>query len=57
MRMVSYEIIKKHDDGHTSSYFTGTNFEVMAELWNKYKWETGCEFVIKIPNELDNREK
>lgn len=53
MRMVTYEITKKHDDGTEVSYFSGSNFEVIKELWDKYKWETGCTFVIKVPNEID----
>lgn len=52
--MITYEITKKFEDGHESVYFTSHQFdEVMQALWEKYKYETGCTFVIKIPNYVD----
>lgn len=58
MKMVTYEIRKVHDDGRDVSYFTSYSFdEVMQRLWDKHKYETGCYFVIKIPNYVDEYEK
>ena len=52
--MVTYEIRKKFDDGRDVCYFTAHDFdEIMQMLWEKYKWESGCYFVIKIPNYVD----
>lgn len=52
--MVTYEIRKKRDDGKDICYFTSHSFDcVMQGLWEKYKYETGCYFVIKIPNMID----
>ena len=56
--MVTYEIRKKFDDGRDVSYFTSHDFdEIMMILWQKHKYETGCYFVIKIPNEVDKNKK
>ena len=50
--MITYEIRKKFEDGTDVSYFTSYDFdETMQTLWQKYKWEKGCYFVIKIPGE------
>ena len=51
--IVTYEIRKIKEDGTDVSYFSGTNFEVMSELWSKHRKESGCYFVIKIPNDID----
>lgn len=52
--MVTYEIRKVFEDGTDVAYFASDEFdEIMQELWEKYKWESGCYFVIKIPNYVD----
>lgn len=52
--MVTYEIWKKFDDGREVVYFKSYAFdETMRMLWDKHKYESGCTFVIKIPNEID----
>lgn len=54
--MITYEIMKKHDDGTEVSYFKSYDFDcVMQDLWNKYKYELGCYLVIKVPNFIDNK--
>ena len=56
--MVIYEIRKKFDDGRDVCYFTANDFdEIMQMLWEKHKYESGCYFVIKIPNYVDKQEK
>ena len=53
-KMITYEIRKKFDDGRDVCYFTANDFdEIMQMLWEKHKYETGCYFIIKIPNCVD----